>query len=133
MNPDAWSMESCNTRAKSQEQAEIAELTAQFLAAGGTIKQYTPDSRVIEDVKHTDDAKQKIATARSVATRKGQMTAKQRRFYDAIKRIALGGKFNIRELAESMRDTSYTEAKDMCKSLMAKYLVTLDGDNGELL
>lgn len=133
MNPDTWSMESFNTRAKAQEQAEIAELTAQFLAAGGTIKQYTPDSRAIEDVKHTDDAKQKIATARSVATRKGQMTAKQRRFFDAIKRVALGGKFNVRELAESMRDTSYSEAKDMCKSLMAKHLVTLDGDNGELL
>ena len=133
MNSESWAMESCNIRAKAQEQAEIAELTKQFLAAGGKIQRYTPDSRAVEDVKNTDDAKQKIATARSVATRKGQMTAKQRRFYDSIKRIALGGKFNIRELAESMRDTSYTEAKDMCKSLMAKYLVTLDGDNGELL
>ena len=36
-------------------------------------------------------------------------------------------------MAESMRDTSYSEAKDMCKSLQSKYLITLDGDNGELL
>lgn len=114
MNPEAWAMESCNIRAKAQEQAEIAELTKQFLAAGGKIKRYTPDIRAVVDETKT-------------------MTAKQRRFFDAIKRIALGGKFNIRELAESMRDTSYSEAKDMCKSLMAKYLVTLDGDKGELL
>lgn len=132
MNPDAWSMESCNTRAKAQEQAEIAELTKQFLAAGGKIKRYTPDSRAVVDETKKKE-KQKIASAKSSATAKATMTAKQRRFFDAIKRIALGGKFNIRELAESMRDTSYTEAKDMCKSLMAKYLVTLDGDNGELL
>ena len=132
MNPDAWSMESCNTRAKAQEQAEIAELTAQFLAAGGKIQRYTPDCRAVVDETKKKE-KQKIASAKSSATAKATMTPKQRRFYDSIKRIALGGKFNVRELAESMRDTSYSEAKDMCKSLQAKYLVTLDGDDGELL
>ena len=132
MNPEAWAMESCNIRAKAQEQAEIAELTAQFLANGGKIKRYTPDSRaVVDDTKKKE--KQKIARAKSSATAKATMTPKQRRFYDSIRRIELGGKFSIRELAESMRDTSYSEAKDMCKSLQAKYLITLDGDNGELL
>ena len=132
MNPEAWAMESCNIRAKAQEQAEIAELTAQFLAAGGKIQRYTPDCRAVVD-ESEKQRRQKIAQDRSRITQQGKLTPKQQRFFDAIKRIAVDGKFNIRELAESMRDTSYTEAKDMCKSLMAKYLVTLDGDNGELL
>ena len=135
MNHDEWAI-AWPTKPKKQlsaESAEIAELTAQFLAAGGKITYCDQGAVAVEEIKHTDNEKQQIATQKSVATRKGQMTAKQRRFYDSIKRVALGGKFNVRELAESMRDTSYTEAKDMCKSLMAKYLVTLDGDNGELL
>ena len=133
MNSESWAIEAWPLKAKAEEQAEIAELTKQFLADGGKITYCDQGAVVAEDTKHTDDTKQKIATKKSVATRKGAMTEKQRRFYDSIRRSELGGKFNIRDLAESMRDTSYSEAKDMCKSLQAKYLITLDGDNGELL